>query len=361
MTFFFLYAAFTPDQIALGLHPPGPINPLILEQIKLQYGLNDPLFFRFLRYLGDFLASNLEVSSSISVGMPVYELLMRSVPHTIELLILPLIIGILLGYGFGRVSNRTKRNWLKNGIQILSALGIAVPIFFFGMFLQFTLGYIIPMFPTTGYKSFMYPAPPLVTGFMMFDASLSGDLPLLFSLREHYALPTIILSVAITALMTRAYSSNRAKDSYKKKTILSHTAKTSMVFGAIFTYLFLIDVTFGFGGFGGTFITALAHMDYFVIRGFLFVFIVLLAGTLIISNFIFSIHGLIKDKDKLPLINVEETIEREPRFSVGVELKNYLNKIVRSPLTYIGLVAVLFPIFVAIFPELISGTTFEAA
>ena len=215
MTFFFLYAAFTPDQIALGLHPPGPINPIILEQIKLQYGLNDPLFFRFLRYLGDFLASNLEVSSSISVGMPVYELLMRSVPHTIELLILPLIIGILLGYGFGRVSNRTKRNWLKTGIQILSALGIAVPIFFFGMFLQFTLGYIIPMFPTTGYKSFMYPAPPLVTGFMMFDASLSGDLPLLFSLREHYALPTIILSVAITALMTRAYSSNRAKDSYK--------------------------------------------------------------------------------------------------------------------------------------------------
>lgn len=360
VTFFFLSAAFTPEQIVLGLLPPSP-PPHMIEQMMRQYGLDGPLFFRFLRYLGDFLTSNLAFSSSVSWGAPVDYLLMRSVPHTIELLIFPLIIGILLGYGFGRVSNRTKRNWLKTGIQLLSAVGIVVPIFFFSMFLQFTLGYLVPLFPSIGYKSPMTPSSPLVTGFMMFDAILSGNLPLLFDLRQHYALPTIILSVAITSLMTRAYSSNQVKDSYKKKTILSHTAMTSMVFGAIFTYLFLIDVTFNFGGFGGMFIAALTHMDYFVIRGLLFVFIMLYAGTLIISNFIFSIHGLRKDKNQLPLKDVEEPIEREPRLSVWVDLKTYLSKIVRSPLTYIGLVAVLFPIFIALFPELISGTTFEGA
>ncbi|MBY8987152.1 MAG: hypothetical protein KGD61_01770 [Candidatus Lokiarchaeota archaeon] len=359
VSFFALNLSFTPGQIALQLMPPGPPDPLMLQQIMQQYGLNDPLFFRFLRYLGDFLVSNWGISSSIVIGMPVSDLLMRSVPHMIELLIFPLIIGIILGYVIGRVSNRTKRNWLKNGIQSLSAVGIAVPIFFFGMFLQFTLAYLNPLFPAIGYKSVIHPSPPLITGFMTIDAILSGNLPLALDILYHYALPTIILLVAITALMTRAYSSNRAKDAYKKKTILSHTAKTSMVFGAIFTYLFLIDVTFNFSGFGSMFMTALTQMDYFLLRGLLFVFIMLFAGTLIISNFIFSIHGLIKDKNKLPLKEVAEPIEREPRISTWVDLKTYLNKIVRSPLIYIGLVAVLFPIFVAIFPGLISGYSFE--
>ncbi len=358
VTFFFLYAAFTPREIALGLLPPGPPNETMIQQIIQQYGLNDPLFFRFLRYLGEFLVSNLGVSSSISSGTPVFDLLMRSVPHTIELLIFPLVIGIILGYVFGRISNRSKRNWLKKGIQILSAVGIAVPIFFFGMFLQFTLGYLFPLFPAVGYKSAMNPAPPLITGFMMFDAFISGNLPLALDIREHYVLPTIVLSVAITALMTRAYSSNRAKDSYKKKTIFSHTAKTSVVFGAIFTYLFLIDVTFNLYGFGSIFITALTHWDYFLIKGFLFAFIMLYAGTIIVSNLIFSIYGLVKDKNQLPLKDVEEPMEREPNLSAISDLKIYLNKIVRSPLMYIGLLAVLNSIFATIFPELISGLTY---
>ncbi|NVM43837.1 MAG: hypothetical protein HWN79_02880 [Candidatus Lokiarchaeota archaeon] len=361
VTFFFLYAAFTPDQIVLGLLPPGPPDPLMMEAFKQMYGLNDPLFFRFLRYLGDFLTSNLAYSSSISWGTPVFDILMRSVPHTIELLIFPLVIGIILGYVFGRISNRSKRNWLKKGIQLLSAVGVAVPIFFFGMFLQFTLGYLFPLFPTIGYKSFMYPSPPLITGFMMFDAFISGNLALALDIREHYVLPTIILLVAITALMTRAYSSNRAKDSYKKKTIFSHTAKTSVVFGVIFTYLFLIDVTFNLYGFGTYFINALMYGDYFLIRGFLFIFIILFAATIIVSNLIFSIYGLVKDKNELPLKDVEETMEREPNLSAVSDLKNYLNKIVRSPLMYIGLLAVLNSIFATIFPELISGSTYAEA
>ena len=360
VTFFFLDATFTPYQIALSLLPPSP-SPAMIEMIMQQYGLNDPLFFRFLRYIGDFLVGQWGISSSVSSGAPVIDLLRSSVPHTIEILIFPLIVGIFLGYVFGRISNRTKRNWLKSGIQLLSAVGVAVPIFFFGMLLQYTLGYLYPVFPVVGYKTVFFPGPPLITGFMMLDALLSGNLPLVLDIREHYILPTIILSVAITALMTRAYSSNRAKDSYKKKTILSHTAKTSVVFGAIFTYLILIDVTFNLSGFGSIFITALMHYDYFLIKGFLFVFIILFAVTIIISNLIFSIYGLVKDKNQLPLKDIEEIVEREPSLSVWVDLKNYLNKIVRSPLTYIGLVAVLIPIIVAIFPELISGFTFEGA
>lgn len=60
-------------------------------------------------------------------------------------------------------------------------------------------------------------------------------------------------------------------------------------------------------------------------------------------------------------LGLGEITEREPKISVKIELKNYLNKIVRSPLTIIGLVAVMVPIIVSIFPQLLTVYSFEEA
>jgi len=358
VTFFLLNLL--PVDPALLILGPGPFTmPEYLVAVE-QLGLNDPLFFRFLRYLFEFLSGDWGFSYTVWAGAPVNVLLKTSVPHTIELLILPLCIGIILGRVFGRLSNRTKRKRLKGGIQLLSAAGIAAPVFFFGMFLQFTLGYLIPLFPTTGYKTYSYPTPPSITGFLIFDSLISGNAYLAIDVLYHYALPSIVLTVAITALMTRLFSSKMVKDSYKKKTILSNTAKTSVAFGVILTYLILIDVTFGLYGFGFFFINAIRNFDFFLIRGFLFVFIILFAITLITSNLIFSLRTLLKDR-KPPQEELEDAIEREPNLSLKEEIKNYVTKIVHSPLAIIGLVAVLIPIFIAIFPELVSGHTFEDA
>lgn len=356
---FFLVNLFPGDPAALILGP-GPFSMPEYQAAVEQLGLNDPLFFRFLRYLFEFFSGDWDYSYSLSMGVPVNELLKASVPHTLELLILPLCIGVILGRVFGKLSNRTNRKGLKKGIQLISSAGIAVPIFFFGMLLQFTLAYILPLFPTTGFKTFSHPSPPSITGFFIFDSLISGNGYLAIDILYHYALPSIILTVTITALMMKLFSSKMVDDSYKKKTILSHTAKTSVAFGIVFTYLILIDVTFGLRGFGNIFIDALRHFDYFLIRGFMFVFIILFATTIVVSDLIFSINRLIKDK-KLLQEDKEEIIEREPNASPRTELKNYLKKITRSPLTIIGLVAVLIPIFIAIFPELISGQTIDQA
>lgn len=353
---FFLINLF-PGDPALLLLGPGPFDMAEYQAAVAQLGLNDPLFFRFLRYLFEFLSGDWDYSYVLDRGAPVHELLKTSVPHIIELLIIPLCLGFIFGRLFGKLSKRTNRKGVKKGIQLLTSACVAVPIFFFGMFLQFTLAYIIPIFPSWGFKTFSYPSPPLITGFFIFDSLISGNAYLAIDILYHYVLPSIILTVAITALMTRLFSSQMVDDSYKKKTILSHTAKTSVAFGMILTYLILIDVTFGLRGFGDIFIRALRNFDFFLIRGFMFVFIILFAITIIVSNLIFSINSLIKDK-KLLQVDKEELIEREPNLSPKIEIKNYLNKIIRSPLTIIGLVAVLIPIFIALFPELISGQTY---
>lgn len=360
VVFFILNLAFSPGQIVIAYLPPGPINPALLEQMIQQLGLNDPLFFRFLRYLGDFLVGNWGPSSTINHGMPVFELLFEPVPRVFEVLILPLIVGINLGYLFGWVSKRSKRNWLKNIIQLLSSLFLAIPVFLFGMLLQYTLGYLNPIFPTIGFKNFAYPNPPLITGSRIFDSWLSGQYYLIADTLNHYALPSIILTIVITALMTRIFSSKMVKDSYKKKSLLSHTAKTSVVFGVILTNFILIDITFNLYSIGTRLVQAISFQDFFVLQGILFVILILFAIVLVISNLTFSLKEIITNRKKSKQ-EVKETIEDELRLGAKEDLKNYLKQLVKSPIAIIGLVTVLIPIILSIFPELISGYTFEQA
>jgi len=171
----------------------------------------------------------------------------------------------------------------------------------------------------------------------------------------HYALPMIILTLVITAVMTRLFSSNRVKDSYKKNTILSNTAKTSTTFGALLAFSILIETTFNLKGVGNLMISAIRRYDFFMIQGVLIVILVLLAITLLVSNLAFSLYGL--RGDRLPKEGLEEPTEVELKLSIKEDVMHYLKQIARSPLSIIGIIAVVIPIIMAIFPELISGYT----
>jgi ABC-type dipeptide/oligopeptide/nickel transport system permease component len=358
VTFFLVNSL--PGDIVLCYLPPSWTLPQYEAMVR-QLGLDQPLFIQFLRYIGDFLTGNWGVSCSVSAGAPIYDLVNERLSRIIEVLILPLLIGINLGFIFGKISKRTKRNWLKKGIQLLSAVGIAIPVFSFSMYLQYNLSYVAGAFPAIGYKTAGFDDPPFITGFRILDSIISGNGALAMDTILHYILPTIVLTVAITALMTRVFGSKFAGHSEKKKTIISITAKSSAVFSVILTYLILIDVTFNLNGFGSLFVAALYNADILVLRGLMGVIIILLVITIFVSILSFTLIGIVRDKKHPPQKDLKDTTEKEPRISGTIELKNFLKKIIRSPITIIGIVLVIIPIIVSIFPELISGYTFEEA
>jgi len=363
----FLFVGLTLIFIVMKLMPGDPtsaflpINPSPeqIEAIRRYLGLDQPIIIQYLRYIGDFLTGNWGLSSNISKGQPVTELLVERNPRTFEVMILPLLIGGGLGYLISRISKRSKRNWSKNVIQILCALLIAAPIFLIGMFSQYFFSYVVDWFPSIGYKTPGFNDPPFISGFRILDSMLSGRFYLAVDTMYHYALPMIILTLVITAVITRLFSSNRVKDSYKKNTILSNTAKTSATFGVVLTFSILIETTFNLKGVGNLIINAIRRYDYYMILGVLGMILLLLAITILISNLAFSLYGLKRDRG--PKEGLEEPTEGELKLSSKEDTMNYLKQIVRSPLSIIGIIAVMVPIIIAIFPELISGYTFEEA
>jgi ABC-type dipeptide/oligopeptide/nickel transport system permease component len=360
---FVLIRMLIPDPV-MAIYPPGPFDPLVYQALAQQYGFDQPIFIQFFRFILDLFSGNWGYSNRIAVGMPVSTMLSTSFPRTIELLILPLVIAVNLGYLFGKVSKRSKRNWLKSGFELLGLVSLAVPIFVFGMFLQFYLGYVVDVFPVVGYKNFAFPDPPFVTGYRILDSLLAGRIDLAVDTMVHYILPMIVLTVLFTALLTRAFSSQMNEDAYKEKTILSNTAKTSAIFGIIFAFLMIIDLNFNLIGYAYRFYVALYLSDYFVISACVFLLIILFLITILISNITFSLIRLIRDLRSKTIeveMSTDTEMERESKAPIIVDLKSYSKKLIRSPLTIIGLVAILIPIIVSIFAELISGYSFAGA
>ncbi len=288
------------------------------------------------------------------------EMLSARIPRTIEFLILPLYTGTIIGYVFGRISNRAEERWIKMGFRLLGALGVAVPIIFSGMYLQYTFAYQIPILPAIHYKTIWYPDPAFVTGFRILDSIISGESYLAADTIVHYILPWFVLTFAITALITRVTCSQLSEDSYSKKKIISNTARTSAVFGLIFMYVILIETIFNLHGFSQSLLTAIVSLDILLLRACIIVILIAFIITLFISHLIFCLIRFLKD-DIQPEKDLDDLTEREPRSSVRIELKNYGIKLVKSPLTIIGLVAVIVPILISIFPQLVTEYTFEEA
>ena len=104
-----------------------------IEKLRDQLGLNDPLFTRYFRWLGDMLKG--DFGYSILSGTPISQIIAVRIPATIELALLALIFSTIIGVGIGIVS-AIKQNGIIDYVgRIFAVVGQSIPQFFFGIML----------------------------------------------------------------------------------------------------------------------------------------------------------------------------------------------------------------------------------
>lgn len=355
------------DPVAAYLAAIGQHNPSasLYQQTKCQLGYCDPLIVQYFRYLGNLFTGDWGVSVSIDRNELVYDLIKTRIPRTIELSILPMIIGIGLGIFLGRISSKNRGTWLDKCIQIFCSFGISIPVFFLGMLLQYTLGYKAQIFEPTGYLSNDVESPPFVTGFIILDAILAGQSNVIGDYLWHMVLPVFCLSIAMITTITwqnRAYMVRKSH----KKTIISNTIVTGINFGFIFMFIVLLEVSFGLTGFGKLLIDSIMLYDYFVIAAYLSIIVVMFIIITLISNLLFILYKFLKSKyfDQKYETRVEDegnkgniSVENNP----DENLKEYLFHRLKSPLFIVGAILVIFFIFISIFPQVIATQSLKEA
>lgn len=314
----FTISLFLPGDPVLAYLPEGHINQELYDAIRDQLGFNEPLIYFFM-FPFKMLVGDWGRSLSIARGMPVLELILLKLPRTFDLLILPLAVGLVLGLFLGRVSVKSRSKIGSRFIQLPSLIAFAFPVFFIGMLFQFFLGYVFPIFPTTGFKSISFPDPPYITGSRVFDSLLSGQWYLIPDYISHLILPWISLTIpilSITVIFVRMYHLNQLSQSNdpEKRSIVPFMFYVGLGFGTILAFLILDEITFGIAGFGQLFIDAFTSSDYWTILGSIYFIFITFVLVITISLLLFILYGHLKNRS-IPKRQIVNQIDIEVNLS----------------------------------------------
>jgi peptide/nickel transport system permease protein len=185
--------------------------------------------------------------------------------------------------------------------QSIVEFGVAMPSFWLGLLLLFVFYYILKVAPTpVGELDFNIAAPTRITGLVVVDSALSGDVPALVSSLTHLALPAITL--ALTACppilqLTRNTMIDVLRSDYVRgalslglprrivywkyalrNALLPVITMSAMTFGYLLGGTVLVETVFAWPGIGRYAVQSMERFDYSPVLG-----VVLLAAAAYIT------------------------------------------------------------------------------
>ena len=253
-----------PALVALG----DLATPEQLEIFRERMGLNVPLWQQYFNFVVS--ALQLDFGRSLMTNQPVLSLIAYNLPYTIELTVVSVFMGLIVGVPLG-VMAATQRNKLPDaGVRLFSLIGYAIPDFYLGALLLITFSLNLGWFPINGGGE----------GFL--------------DRMHHVFLPALTLAFIKAAFLGRLTRTSllevlgkdyvrtaRAKGARETRVIYRHGLRNALL--PLTTGLGLstlsalsgsvaIELVFNRPGIGKLLISAISERDYAVIQGGIVVF-----------------------------------------------------------------------------------------
>jgi peptide/nickel transport system permease protein len=266
----------------LNLQPGDPAHILLgpqatkeaVEILRRELRLDDPLWMRYLAFLGNLFSGKLK---SISFGQPVFSILLERFPSTVELTIGALFIAAIVATSTGVVSAVKRDSPFDYSASAISLLGISMPDFWLGTMLILLFGLILRWFPVFGHGpvSFAEGIKLLVT---------KGDIQSLAAFFHHLTLPALTLSAHVIGVVTRVIRTSmleevnkeyvmvlRSKGLAERTVVIKHMLRnalipvltiSSMQFVKLLGGAVIVETVFAWPGVGLLMVNAIYARDY---------------------------------------------------------------------------------------------------
>jgi peptide/nickel transport system permease protein len=103
----------------------------VLQRVREELGLNQPLPTQFVRYVGRALQG--DFGNSVLTSNPVWDDIRKTFPATLELATCGILIGAGLGVPLGVWAAVRRGGAVDHGVRIMGLVGYSVPIFWLGL------------------------------------------------------------------------------------------------------------------------------------------------------------------------------------------------------------------------------------
>jgi len=278
------------------------IDPARLAQLRNDYGFDQPVLVQYGLYLSRLAHGDL--GRSIVTHEPVISEFQTLFPATIELAVCAILFALCLGLPAGIIAAVRRNSIFDHGVMGISLTGYSMPIFWWGLLLILLFSVQLGWTPVSGRIAVQYYIEP-VTGFLLVDTLLAGDVGAFRSTLSHLVLPMIVLGtvpLAVIARMTRSamlevlgedyIRTARAKGLPRFRVIAIHALRNALIpvvtviglqVGVLFTGAILTETIFSWPGVGKWLIEGINRRDYPVLQG----------GTLLIGAIVMIVNLLV--------------------------------------------------------------------
>ncbi len=279
-----------------------------LSRLRTQMGLDRSYPVQYGIYLANLLQGDL--GHSLRNGAPVATEIGMRLVATLELAVAAMLIASLVGIAAGVVSSVRPYSAVDYGSMVMALLGVSMPIFWLGLMLMYLLAVLFPILPMMG-RIGMGSEPEVVTGLMLVDTLLAGELGDFLDAWHHLVLPAFTLATVPMAIVARITRSSmlevlnkdyvrtaRAKGMSEAVVILRHALRNAFLpiatvlglnLGLLLGGAVLTETIFSWPGLGRYVVDSLMARDYAAVQGCILVFAALMAFINLIVDLIYVV------------------------------------------------------------------------
>ena len=252
----------------IGLMPGDPVDLMIAGDPKMTsedaarlralYGLDRPLWSRYLTWLGSALGGDLGYSRSFS--RPVLDVLLPRLADTLLLMGLSLLISAAIALPVGMLAARRPRSAADYSVNMLCFAGISVPPFWLALLLIMVFAVLLGWLPASG------------VGEGLVERIRHLVMPVLVLVLTHVGHYTrFVRAATIEVLRQDHIRTARAKGLSEREVVRRHALRGALAptftvlalsFGALFSGALITETMFARPGMGKAIYDAIMGNDY---------------------------------------------------------------------------------------------------
>jgi peptide/nickel transport system permease protein len=297
------------DPVSSALGPKG--TPEMIQSIRAQLGLNDPLIVQYGRFLWQMIT--LKFGNSLVGGhRPIIDEMSERFPATLELIVPASILSLLIGIYGGTLAASKRKKATDFAMRIYAVVIYSLPIFWLGLILQLFFGVTLRWLPISGRID------PIIgttlrtyTNIYTIDSLITGNWPALLSVLQHLVLPTFTLGLIQSGLFVRMTRVNvietmqadyiaaaRARGIRERVLIYGHALKNAMIpvitliglqVAILLAGAVLTETVFSWPGMGSYLVERISARDYTAVQSVITVFALLVALISLAVDVIYSL------------------------------------------------------------------------
>lgn len=251
----------------MQLVPGGPwtrekaLSDAVIAALNKRYGLDQPLFVQYLRYLGRAMIGDFGVSYYYK-GREVTEIILNGFKYSLSIGAAAAVLALIVGVALGTYAATHQNKFFDRAIMVLTTASVAMPSFVTALILLYIFAVNLRVVPTS-------------------PVGVDGIGP--------YILPVIAASLYPTAYITRLVRSStldvlgqdymrtaKSKGLKPERILVKHGLRNSVtpvityfgpMFASIITGSLVIEKVYQIPGVGREFIRSIQNRDYPLIMG----------------------------------------------------------------------------------------------